>query len=370
MSEVEGFIEGERDYLQLKGGTGPLVYPAGFVYIYSFLYHLTDKGSNILLAQYVFMGLYLVLLSLVFWVYAKSSSFPPLLFPLLALSKRVHSIFMLRMFNDGVAILIFYLALVFFLYKHWKTGCLFFSLAVSVKMNILLFAPGLLLLLLMHHSLFGTLVCLGICGFVQVLLGWPFLTTYPVSYLSKAFEFSRVFFYKWTVNWKFLSEETFLSKEVSHLLLLSTVFFLILFALKLRREYGLSFTQKNLREGEKLTPVTFFLKTYLVAKKPIESRDMLAILFLSQFIGIAFARTLHYQFYAWYFHTLPFLYWHSGLLLPVQLFSLIAIEVAFNIFPATSFSSSLLFVSHLMLLIALYLKRMPKVEPSSSEKED
>lgn len=35
MQEVEGFLDGERNYLNLRGDTGPLVYPAGFVYIYS-----------------------------------------------------------------------------------------------------------------------------------------------------------------------------------------------------------------------------------------------------------------------------------------------------------------------------------------------
>lgn len=35
MQEVEGFLGGERNYLNLRGDTGPLVYPAGFVYAYS-----------------------------------------------------------------------------------------------------------------------------------------------------------------------------------------------------------------------------------------------------------------------------------------------------------------------------------------------
>lgn len=43
-----------------------------------------------------------------------------------------------------------------------------YSLAVGVKMNILLFAPGLLLLLLQANGLAGAVVCLSICAGVQV----------------------------------------------------------------------------------------------------------------------------------------------------------------------------------------------------------
>jgi alpha-1,3-mannosyltransferase len=40
------------------------------------------------------------------------------------------------------------------------------------------------------------------CALPQLVLGAPFLLTFPVSYLRKAFELDRVFFYKWTVNFK------------------------------------------------------------------------------------------------------------------------------------------------------------------------
>ena len=44
-----------------------------------------------------------------------------------------------------------------------------FSYAVSIKMNILLFAPGLLLLLIKRFGIWGTIPKLAICAAVQVL---------------------------------------------------------------------------------------------------------------------------------------------------------------------------------------------------------
>jgi len=42
------------------------------------------------------------------------------------------------------------------------------SLGVSVKMNVLLFAPGLLVLLLLRHGILDTILHLGLCAIVQV----------------------------------------------------------------------------------------------------------------------------------------------------------------------------------------------------------
>lgn len=88
----------------------------------------------------------------VLWLYVKSKAVPPGALPLLCLSKRVHSIFLLRLFNDGVAMLLAYCATAA-LVMRWPTASLvLFSAAVSVKMNVLLFAPPVLAVLLMVSS--------------------------------------------------------------------------------------------------------------------------------------------------------------------------------------------------------------------------
>ena len=69
MQQVALFLAGERDYTLLKGGTGPLVYPAAHVYIYSALYYVTDEGRDIRRAQLIFAGVYLGTLGAVMGVY-------------------------------------------------------------------------------------------------------------------------------------------------------------------------------------------------------------------------------------------------------------------------------------------------------------
>lgn len=72
MQEVEGFLNGTLDYGQLKGDTGPLVYPAGFVYVFSLFYFVTNNGSDVRTAQWIFVLLYLLLTYQVFQLYTKS----------------------------------------------------------------------------------------------------------------------------------------------------------------------------------------------------------------------------------------------------------------------------------------------------------
>jgi len=344
MDEVKGvFEEHQLDYAELKGPTGPLVYPAGFVYIYGALLYLTDQGTNILRAQYIFAGIYVLFIAVVFYVYKLSNTIPPWVLILVCFSRRIHSIFVLRLFNDPIAMLFLYISVAFFVKHKWNWGCLFFSLGVSVKMNIFLFAPGLLLLLVKNFGIIGTIPKLVICAIPQVVLALPFLLTYPKNYLICAFNFGREFFYVWTVNWRLVPEEIFLSKPFALSLLAFHFTFLLIFALK----------RWTAQEGGLLPIILGKVKT-------IPSPDhIITVMFTSNFIGILVCRTLHYQFYSWYFHTLPFLLWHTSYANLARVLLVLIIEYVWNQFPANAASSGALLLAHLAILLGLWLTPLP-----------
>ena len=44
------------------------------------------------------------------------------------------------------------------------------------------------------------------------MLALPFLASHPVNYVVGAFNLGRVFLFEWTVNWRLLPEDVFLSR--------------------------------------------------------------------------------------------------------------------------------------------------------------
>jgi alpha-1,3-mannosyltransferase len=174
-------------------------------------------------AQALFAGLYLLNLLLVTSIYsrvARSLRLPPyILLFLTCTAYRVHSIFVLRMFNDPVAMLLLHGSLLCLVHRLWLPTAALFSLAVSVKMNVLLYAPGLLVVFLLNRGWAGTLPLISLCALLQVALGAPFLLSSPVSYLRGAFDFGRQFLYQWTVNWRCLPEWLFLHRGFHAVLL-------------------------------------------------------------------------------------------------------------------------------------------------------
>jgi hypothetical protein len=208
-------------------------------------------------------------------------------------------------------------------------------------MNVLLFAPGLFILLIKRYNfkptknhnqyktiktetkmnmkqtkpkhnhknethrfgIKGAIEKIIICGFVQIVVGFPFLRENWFNYMKGSFDLGRVFLYEWTVNLKFLPENIFVSKQLALLLLCLHVCVLI---------YMIVFKWTNQEGG-----ITYLDTVHNNFR--ISSEHIVSLLFISNFVGIVFARSLHFQFYVWYFHTIPYLLSHSTPMLPMPL---------------------------------------------------
>jgi len=340
MQEVEGVVNGTFDYSELKGDTGPLVYPAGFVYVYLILYYVTQFGKNIRLGQLIFVGIYLTLISAVFYIYYRVNKVPPYAYVVMCfLAYRIHSIFVLRLFNDPIAMTFLYISIVFLLHRQWTIACLLYSLAVSIKMNILLMAPGLFIVLLLSVGLRSTIRLISYCAALQFVLAIPFLWTNPIAYIVRSFDLGRQFFYIWTVNWRCISEEIFLNRWF-HLGLLALHLIVLLYVCCFQW----------LKQIRKINELFTFHQRF-----QLSSDAIVTIMFYSNFIGICFCRSLHYQFYVWYYHMLIHLFWSTKSPSIVNLIFLVLIEFSWNTYPSTMISSSILHLSHLYLLIQLII---------------
>ena len=183
----------------------------------------------------------------------------------------------------------------------------------------------------------------------------PFLTASPKAYIGGAFDLSRRFLHKWTVNWKFIPEETFLSREFAVGLLALHLLALLLFFFS--RWLGYDFFCITTYSSNSLLRMTI---NSLIGQGSEDeentpsNRNLLAILYTCTHIGALFARSLHYQFYSWIYWSTPFLLWQTGLPLPLQGVLWITQEIAWNIYPSTPLSSFLTVVSLLLPVLACW----------------
>ncbi|KAM0265141.1 hypothetical protein ACHAQJ_000294 [Trichoderma viride] len=351
MEQVTQFVNGERDYPKMEGGTGPLVYPAAHVYIYTGLYYLTDKGRDIFLAQQLFAVLYMATLGVVMLSYWKAKV-PPYIFPLLILSKRLHSVFVLRCFNDCFAAFFLWLSIYCFQSRAWTVGALAYTIGLGVKMSLLLVLPAVVIILFLGRGFKGALRLVWLMVQVQLVLAIPFITTNWAGYLGRAFELSRQFKFEWTVNWRMLGEELFLSRSFSITLLAFHVITLLVFIsarwLKLQERSLLGLLPYVIRFKSPFTEQ----EEVKISHKVVTPRFVISAILSANVVGLLFARSLHYQFYAYLAWATPFLLWTACPNLLVVLPLWLAQEWAWNVFPSTPLSSSVV-VSVLAMTVAM-----------------
>ena len=163
----------------------------------------------------------------------------------------------------------------------------------------------------------------------------PFLPAGAKAYTSRAFQFTRQFLFKWTVNWRFVGESRFLSREFAVALALSNLSCIILFLGRYwTRPSGLS-TIELVRTVFKPLPPSVQQQISLRTTPDFIITTILS----SMTIGLLCARSLHYQFYAYIAWSSPFLLWKTGLH-PVLIYLIWAAqEWAWNVYPSTDVSS-------------------------------
>ncbi|CAE7171196.1 unnamed protein product [Rhizoctonia solani] len=343
MIQTDLYLTGERDYSKITGPTGPLVYPAGHVHIHHLLYNFTEGGGLEYLPkiQELYAGLYLITMALTFLVYRRAG-IPQYVLLLLPLSKRLHSIYVLRLFNDCWAAPLSMGAIYAFQKRRWAIGCFLFGIAISIKMNVLLYMPAICLTLLLTNGLVLSLFYLSLVFTAVLIPSLPFLETYPREYLVNAFDLSRQFLYKWTVNWRFVPEPTFLNISFARGLLFCHIALLGIFGFGVWcRKHGgaLSVLERALQNPIKEAAISSVTQDYIAT-----------VFFTANLIGILCARSLHYQFYSWYATQLPLLAWRTKYPIILRVAILAAIEYAWNTYPSTDLSSGLLLGAHVLLV--------------------
>ena len=136
------------------------------------------------------------------------------------------------------------------------------------------------------------------------------------------------------MNWKFLPSEIFYSSQFSVILL-------------------------SLHTA---SAVYFIRRT----APPQTAYHLVTLLSTTLFSGIVFSRSLHYSFYIWYFHLIPFLLRLAGFRIAVRFLIAIALEWAWNQWQgykvhdefnscATWWGSASMTVIHLFILWRLFL---------------
>lgn len=125
-------------------------YPGGFLWIFSVFYYLCEGGKDVRSAQLIFAAIYVATLWIVFRLYMYSTKveslldtspcrleswsditwvnfkIPPYAFIFLTLSKRLHSLYILRCFNDCIVALLLYASILALCRRRWTLSSLLF----------------------------------------------------------------------------------------------------------------------------------------------------------------------------------------------------------------------------------------------------
>jgi alpha-1,3-mannosyltransferase len=255
---------------------------------------------------------------------------------------------MLRLFNDCFTTFFLFSAIRLYQSHRWNLGTTLFSCALGVKMNVLLAVPALGFVYLQGLGVDRSITQALIVAQSQGAFAYEFVRRDYKAYMSRAFQLNRAFLYKWTVNWRFVPEEIFLSSTFSYSLLALHAGLLMLFAYTRwtkpsQRTFPATlafyFSSSSRKNPDRFADITDAISERVSADFVTTS------ILTANAIGMLCARSLHYQFYSWLAWSTPFLLWRSGVH-PVLIYAVWgAQEWAWNVYPSTDLSSAVVVAS-------------------------
>lgn len=161
--------------------------------------------------------------------------------------------------------------------------------------------------------------------------------------------------FKWTVNWRFVGEETFLSQEFSMGLLILHASLLALFSIGWVKPSG--------------TNMIRFLQGVVQRRQQpamLSNPFIMTVLLSSLAIGLTCARSLHYQFFAYLAWATPFLLWRAGLPPILVCLAWALQEWAWNVYPSTNASSALVVFSLVLQVFGVWLNGLQNIDSRST----
>ncbi|KAJ6251206.1 hypothetical protein M0813_15294 [Anaeramoeba flamelloides] len=291
MSHIQQFLkEKTLDYSHYMHHHGPNTYPAGWQYLYSVFYFITNFGS-ITLFQILFAVFELLLMILIFRTISLKHLKLPLAIAILAIfSNRLHLYNIRVLTNDFPSTFGLYIVFCLFLNKKWIWASIAYSFVVATKLNFIFYSPVIFLILLHSVGFMKTILLCLVMLSEQILLALPFILVNPIGYLQNAYDVNRILFWEKSRNFKFVGLEIF-DDSRWHVLLLCLILIILVMFLK---------------------KINILLQKIQVGSDYWKRLIIFSLMF-SNFIFITFSRGLHTPFFVWYFYSFSTICYFSGI---------------------------------------------------------
>ena len=283
------YIENTTNYNELMHYHGPCTYPAGFMYLYTPLYLLSN--SSLQLFQ-VIWALLESLQYIVIYKIIRKVDLPIYLSILPILSNRLHLYNVRVVINDFPVVFLMFLTVYMILNKRYTLASLLYSFVLSNKLNFIFYSPAILVVYLGNLGIKSTILQLIIMGISHLLIALPFLIKEPIAYLSNAYDIGRTLLWEKTRAFKFVGRLVY-DNKLFHIGLLAIIA-LLLFIYVIRSLYG-HFVKIKYSKYQQ--------------EELIVNRLNVHVLFFINYLFVSFARGLYTPFMCWYFYSFPLLWY-------------------------------------------------------------